>query len=94
VAHLLVSARRPADLTYANELDGGDTTVIFTRTAPDGATRPPGRITATDVAPFAQADRTVFICGLAAFADAATERAVEAGVAPDAIRVERFGPTG
>ena len=27
-------------------------------------------------------------------ADAATERALEAGVASDAIRVERFGPTG
>jgi ferredoxin-NADP reductase len=94
MAHLLVSARRPADLIYTSELDGGDSTVIYTRTAPDTSTRPPGRITATDIAPFARADRTVFICGSAAFADAATERAVEARVAPDAIRVERFGPTG
>jgi ferredoxin-NADP reductase len=94
MAHLVVSARQPADLIYTNELDGDDTTVIYTRRAPDTATRPPGRITATDIAPFVQADRTVFICGSAAFADAATERAVEAGVAPEAIRVERFGPTG
>ena len=93
MAHLLVSARRPEDLIYTNELDRGDATVIYTRAGPGTATRPPGRITATDIAPFAQADRTVFICGSAGFADAATERAIEAGVAPGAIRVERFGPT-
>jgi ferredoxin-NADP reductase len=34
------------------------------------------------------------VCGSPAFADAATGLLADAGVAPAAIRVERFGPSG
>ena len=91
--HLLASARGPADLFYAAELTDDDATILYTRTAPDGAVRPVGRITADDIRPHLHVGVTVYICGSATFADAATERALEAGVEASSIRVERFGPT-
>jgi ferredoxin-NADP reductase len=93
-AHLLVSARSPADIIYASELAADDATVIYTRAAAPDTSRPVGRITADDIGPHLRSDATVFICGSAGFADAATERALEAGATEEAIRVERFGPTG
>ena len=35
-----------------------------------------------------------FVCGSARFASYAETLLQECGIAPDAIRVERFGPTG
>ncbi len=93
-AHLLVSARAPDDVIYAEEFGTDDATVLFTRVAAANSSRPVGRITADDIRPHMRDDATVFICGSAGFADAATERALDAGVHSDAIRVERFGPTG
>jgi ferredoxin-NADP reductase len=92
--HLVASTRSPEDLIYAAELMGDDATILYTRLAPDGAARGAGRITADDVRPHLQHGATVYICGSAGFADAATERVVEAGAPTDAIRVERFGPSG
>jgi ferredoxin-NADP reductase len=60
--------------------------------APSG--RPAGRFTAEDVRPLLDGQRTVFVCGSAGFAEAASTTLVELGVPPAAIRVERFGPTG
>jgi ferredoxin-NADP reductase len=94
LVHLLASTRSPEDLIYAAELTADDATIVYTRVAPDGAARRAGRITADDVRPHLKDDTTVYICGSAGFADAATERAVEAGAQPSAIRVERFGPSG
>jgi ferredoxin-NADP reductase len=37
---------------------------------------------------------TVYVCGSARFADAASRLLVDAGVAVERIRVEGFGPTG
>ncbi|HXV92686.1 MAG TPA: FAD-binding oxidoreductase [Pseudonocardia sp.] len=91
---MLVSVRSPADLYYAGELPGPETTVVHTRRAPEGAARPPGRLTAGDLAPLVRGGEDVYVCGSPAFADAATERLVEVGVPVGAIRVERFGPSG
>jgi len=92
-AHLLVSVRTPEELIYADELRAGDATVLYTRARPADATRSIGRIAASDIAPHLRDDATVFICGSAAFAEAATERALEAGAVTDRIRIERFGPS-
>jgi ferredoxin-NADP reductase len=94
LAHLLVSARDPTDLIYADELIGDDATVLFTRAAPPDSVRVPGRITADDLRPHVRSDATVYICGSARFAATASERALESGFESGAIRVERFGPTG
>lgn len=94
LAHLIVSTRAHDDLIYADELTGEDATIVYTRQAPPSTTRPVGRITADDLRPHVNSDATVYICGSAAFADGATERALEAGIQEHAIRVERFGPTG
>jgi ferredoxin-NADP reductase len=91
---VLVSARSPADLYYADELPGEGVRIVWTRAAPPGDPRRPGRMTVDDVAPLVRADEDVFVCGSPAFADAATDRLREAGVSDGVIRVERFGPSG
>jgi len=92
--HLVVSARAAAELIYAGELEGKDTTVLYTRAAPPDSARVAGRISADDLRPHVRPDVSVFICGSAGFAAAASERAMEAGFDAGVIRVERFGPTG
>jgi ferredoxin-NADP reductase len=94
LAHLVVSVRSPDELIYARELTGPDTTIIYTRQAPDGHSRPPGRISVDDVAQLVPSYALTYICGSAGFAEAATSVAVDAGIAADKIRIERFGPTG
>jgi ferredoxin-NADP reductase len=93
-AHLIVSARSPTELIYAAELERDDATPIFTRATLPTGTRPPGRISAEDIRPYLRDGMTVYVCGSAGFATAATDRAIDAGVDPAAIRVERFGPSG
>ena len=94
LAHLLVSAREPTELIYADELVGDDATVLFTRTAPPGSSREPARMTVADLAPHVRNDATVYICGSTGFAAAASDLAMAAGFETQSIRVERFGPTG
>jgi len=94
LAHLVVSVRTPGDLIYANQLEADDATVIYTRQAPADATRAVGRLTLEDLAPYLRPDAVNYICGSSAFADAASEHLVNAGVDTNTIRVERFGPTG
>ena len=94
LVRLLVSVRTPQDLYYAKELPGPETTVIYTRVAPAGDPRPPGRITPDDLEPLQLPDATVYVCGSSPFADAATDAATAIGVPLEKIRVERFGPTG
>jgi ferredoxin-NADP reductase len=90
---LIVSVRDPAELIFADELLAADATVLYTRMAPAGAARVAGRIAADDIVPHVRNDATVFICGSAGFAAAASEFAMAAGIDPQSIRVERFGPT-
>jgi ferredoxin-NADP reductase len=94
LVRLVVSARRPADLYYADELPGPETTVVFTREAPPGWPRPPGRLTPGDIGPALLPGATTYICGSAGFADAASDLVVGLGVPTERVRVERFGPTG
>ncbi len=91
---LVVSVRRPADLYYASELPGPQTTIVYTRATPPSWPRPAGRLSAADLPVPLNPDATGFICGSSGFADAATAVLQDGGMPVDRIRVERFGPTG
>lgn len=96
---LVVSVRRPEELYYSAEIQAPDASIVFTRTVPDGHVRPPGRLTARDLAAALDGDRgvgdrDVYVCGSTAFCDAATQLAAAAGVPAERIRVERFGFSG
>jgi ferredoxin-NADP reductase len=96
---LVLSVRSPADLYYADELPGPESSVLYTREAPDDSTRPVGHINTADLAPLLRDEgfetgATAFICGSSRFADAASRVVVDAGIPAPRIRVERFGPTG
>jgi ferredoxin-NADP reductase len=91
---LVVSARSAADLYYAEELPGSETTIVYTRAAPPSWPRPVGRVNRGDLPPAIAPEETVYVCGSPGFADAATDLVMDAGVPADRIRVERFGPTG
>ncbi len=93
LVRLVVSLRSPDDLYYADELPGPETTVIYTRRAPDGSTRAVGRLGVADLGTIDDA-ATVYVCGSARFADGASRVLLQAGVPAERIRVERFGPTG
>jgi ferredoxin-NADP reductase len=90
---VVVSARRPADLYYGDEIQGPETTVVYTRTAPSSWPRPAGRLNQHDLGPPLDSEATAYVCGSPGFADAATDLLIEHGVSPAKIRVERFGPT-
>jgi ferredoxin-NADP reductase len=94
LVRLVVSVRSPDDLYYATELPGPETTIVYSRANPPGATRPPGRLTVADLPEPRDPDAVAYVCGSARFADAATDVLLDAGVPATAIRVERFGPTG
>ena len=90
---LIVSARSPADLYYADELPGPETTVVYTRAAPSGWSRPIRRLNQDDLAGQVAVDATAYVCGSPAFADSVTALLIDDQVPTDRIRVERFGPT-
>lgn len=92
LVRLVVSVRTPADLYYADEVHGPETTVVYTRAAPAGDARAPARLRVEDI-PQRAPGSTTFVCGSPAFADAATDVLIRAGIASEAIRVERFGPS-
>jgi ferredoxin-NADP reductase len=101
--HLVYSVRTIDDAYYRDELraqpedgDGPDLTFAFTRKAPDGWPRQPGRLTADDLrllAPPLPRQQT-FVCGPTGFVEAVTTALVSLGHDPARIRTERFGPTG
>lgn len=94
LVRLVVSVRTPGDLYFTDELPGPEVTVVYTRAAPPGTPRSAGRLALADVAPLVRGGETVFVCGSAGFADAATDLLLTAGVPTASIRVERFGPSG
>lgn len=89
---LLVSARGPEELIYAEEY-GEETTPVFTRQAPEGV--PVGRLSAAHLAPLSAAPPSggweAYICGSNAFAEHASRLLVEAGQPVNRVRIERFG---
>jgi ferredoxin-NADP reductase len=89
---LAVSARTWADLPYGDELAAAGALVAISRE--DYAGRPAARVRGEELAPVLPADGTCFICGSAAFAEAASELLMGAGVIAERIRIERFGPSG
>ncbi|MGA2830817.1 MAG: ferredoxin reductase [Streptosporangiaceae bacterium] len=91
---LVVSVRRPAELYYATELPGPQTTIIYTRSTPPSWPRPAGRLSPADLPGPLNPEATGFVCGSSGFADAATTVLHGAGMPVERIRVERFGPTG
>ncbi len=93
LVRVVVSVRSPADLYYATELPGPETTIIYTRQGASSDVRAPGHLTANDL-PTTPDDATAYICGSSSFADAATDLAIATGIPTDRIRIERFGPTG
>lgn len=94
LVHLVVSVREPADLYYADELPGPETTIIYTRSAPVGSPRPPGRVKPADLGGALAPGSVSYVCGAPGFADSVTDLLVGAGVPSNQVRVERFGPTG
>jgi ferredoxin-NADP reductase len=93
LVQLVVSVRRPAELYYADELPGPETTVVYTREAPAGDERAPARLRAGDL-PSLRAGVTAYVCGAPGFANHATDLLTSTGLPPARIRVELFGPTG
>jgi hypothetical protein len=90
---LAYSVRSAEELIYADEL-GDDAVVTFTREPPAGWGGHTGRIDAPMIADAARDGTTAFICGTHGFVETAARLAMDAGVREQAIRTERFGPTG
>jgi ferredoxin-NADP reductase len=91
--HLIYSVRSADDVIYADEL-AADTTLTFSREAPDDWDGHTGRIDARLIAALAHAEATAFVCGSNGFVEAAVGLLLDAGIAPERVRTERFGPTG
>lgn len=90
---LVAAARTLAQTPYAEEISGGCQVVALSReTSPSG--RAASRLSAADLAPLVEGRRTAFVCGSAAFAEAASQLLVSVGMPAGSIRVERFGPSG
>ena len=90
---LVYSVRTAEDVIYADEL-GEETTLTFTREPPAGWSGHTGRIDAELVNDVAAGAMTGFVCGSHEFVEAASELLLGAGLKPERIRTERFGPTG
>jgi ferredoxin-NADP reductase len=90
---LLYSVRTADDVIYADEL-GDETTLTFTRQPPAGWSGHTGRLDTALVREAAQGAMTAYVCGSHGFVETASELLVGAGLRPEWIRTERFGPTG
>jgi ferredoxin-NADP reductase len=98
---LVYSVRSHADALYAAELGRRGTedpglavTFVYTRTAPPGWPRSPGRIDASLLTREAWAvdvEPTNYVCGPTAFVEAMADLLVAAGHPAHRVRTERFG---
>lgn len=95
---LLYSVRTPADVYFADDmLRAAGATVLYTRQAPPGSTRPPRRIDADDLAAYgiaADEEPTCYVCGPTPFVESVIEMLIGAGHDATRVRAERFGATG
>jgi ferredoxin-NADP reductase len=104
VIRLLYSVRDPASVLHGAELDrlasGADgliLTYVFTRKAPPGWARSPGRVDHELLAEAtwpSEVSPTCYVCGPTGFVEAAADLLVDAGHDPARVKTERFGPTG
>lgn len=102
--HLVYSVRSPDEVYYAAELerrvrheDGLRVTVVHSRRAPLGASRPAGRLDAAELAELAwPAGREPlnFVCGPTGFVDEIATTLVTLGHPEHRVRTERFGASG
>ncbi|QFG21747.1 FAD-binding oxidoreductase [Actinomadura sp. WMMB 499] len=101
------SLRSPDVLCYGDELGrlataggaGGGTRLMlaYTRRAPSGHPRPPGRLTPSELAalgPSPDARPACFVCGPTGFVEAVAATLVDLGHDPSRVKTERFGPSG
>jgi ferredoxin-NADP reductase len=90
---LIYSVRTAEDVIYADELSD-DALLTFTRQAPANWTGHTGRLDSSMIAEAGvDSIHTAFVCGLNGFVEAATQLLLDAGLGPQRIRTERFGPT-
>jgi ferredoxin-NADP reductase len=91
---LLYSVRSPDEVIFADEL-GGETSLAFTRSAPEGWRGHRGRIDESVIAELEPtAGAVAFACGSNGFVETATQLLLDAGMPAERIRTERFGATG
>jgi ferredoxin-NADP reductase len=97
-ARLLLSARRPDDVLFADELPAlVDPVITYTREAPPGWT---GYARRVDRAMLEEAglpperDPRIFVCGPTGLVEGVAADLVALGHDPSRIRTERFGATG
>jgi ferredoxin-NADP reductase len=98
---LIYSTRTPQTVIYAAELlrrarddHGLDVTYAYTRAAPEGHRRAPGRLDAALLAAAgwpATLSPTCFVCGPTAFVEHVADLLVDQGHPPRRVRTERFG---
>ena len=99
---LLLSSRGWEDVIYRDELEqlGGDGLMVvhtLTRSRPPGWTGYARRVDAemlSAVGPGPEERPRVYVCGPTPFVEAVSEALVQLGHDPQAIKTERFGPTG
>jgi ferredoxin-NADP reductase len=103
---LVYSVRDPDQVMYADELaerateEGVLVDLLHTRSAPEGSSRAPGRITAADLAVPEHASwrsglaPRAYVCGPTGFVEHAIGLLLSLGHIDKSIRAERFGPTG
>jgi len=96
--HLLYSARTPDEVWYRDHLADPDpqlnVRIVYTRQAPPGSTRRPGRVTRGDLdkqAAQLRPDSPVYVCGPTGFVESVSNLLIDMGWNPAAIRTERFG---
>jgi ferredoxin-NADP reductase len=102
-ARLLLSARAWEDVFYRDELaqiaesDRVRAHYTLTRAQPDGWTGFRGRVDAAmlgEVGPTPDERPRIYVCGPTAFVEHTADLLIDLGHPPQAIRAERFGPTG
>jgi ferredoxin-NADP reductase len=102
-AHLLISARSLEDVLYRDELEtlaAGDGLAVhytFTREPPPDWRGFARRIDAEmlrTVGPAPNRRPRAFVCGPTTFVERAADLLIQLGHGADAVRTERFGPTG
>lgn len=94
---LLVSARGPGDLIYADELREGAAVLTYTREPPSGWTgyaRRVDRELLAEVAPPPDRRPRCYVCGPTSFVEVVAEELVALGHHRALIKTERFGATG
>ena len=96
-ATLLVSARSPEDLIYAEELREGSAVVTYTREPPAGWTgyaRRVDREMLAELGPPPDQRPRCYVCGPTSFVEVVAEELVALGHHRALIKTERFGATG